>query len=87
MDKPKPPNIQTYASKTRSPKDELENRNVHLVRVRKTQDSVSRYLDDSVCEVMCRILGIKPITDTVGCQYLTFWNLTDRMSMVSGLPL
>ena len=47
---------------------ELEDRNVLIIRVRKTAAS-SRHFDDEVCEVMCRILGIKPIQDTVGCQY------------------
>ena len=72
MERTKPPDIkQTYAAMTRTTKDPLEDRNVLLVRVRKTQEAANRFFDDSVCEVMCRIMGIKPITDTVGCQYLT----------------
>ena len=71
MAQAKPPDIgDTYASRTKTVNDELEDRNVLIVRVRKTNLAMNRQFDDSVCEIMCKIIGIKPIHDTIGCQYL-----------------
>ena len=60
----------SYANRAKSNGMDLEDRNVLIVRVRKTSVASSRHFDDSVCEVMCRIIGIKPIQDTIGCQYI-----------------
>ena len=66
---PDPPNpSNSYANRTRPSETELEDRNVLIVRIRKTNLPSSRHFDDEVCEAMCRIIGVKPIQDTVGCQ-------------------
>ena len=60
----------SYADRTRHNGPDLEDRNVLIVRVRKTAAALNRHFDDEVCELMCRIIGVKPVQDTVGCQYL-----------------
>ena len=60
----------SYANMAKQNGPDLEDRNVLIVRVRKTQAALNRHFDDSVCEIMCRVIGVKPIQDTIGCQYL-----------------
>ena len=67
----RPPDISnSYANRAKQSGPDLEDRNVLIVRVRKSAAASSRQFDDSVCEIMCKIIGVKPIHDTVGCQYL-----------------
>lgn len=67
----RPPDISdSYASRAKQVGPDLEDRNVLIVRVRKSAAASNRLFDDSVCEIMCKIIGVKPIIDTVGCQYL-----------------
>lgn len=60
----------SYAHRTRQSGPDLEDRNVLIVRIRKSSAALNRNFDDSVCEIMCRIIGVRPIQDTIGCQYL-----------------
>ena len=60
----------TYADMTKEPQSDLEDRNVLIIRVRKSPEARNRFFDDSICEKMCQIIGVVPIRDTLGCQYL-----------------
>ena len=60
----------TYASRAGSKTSDLyEDRNVIIVRVRKTSEEVRSQFKDTICELVLQKLNIT-INDTVGAQYL-----------------
>ena len=74
MAQAKPPDIKgggSYASKfSTTNQDVLDDKNVILVRIRKTSDDTSISFDDSICKLALDLLSINVMNDTIGAQYL-----------------
>ena len=60
----------SYAARTKSTFSDFEDRNILILKVRKSPSALERQFDDTICEQLCKLIGIRPVTDTIGCQYV-----------------
>ena len=66
----------SYAQSTRPLVNEFDDKNILIIKVKKTPTAKDRHFDDAICEQLCKLLGIRPATDTLGCQYVSERNGT-----------
>ena len=60
----------SYAQWTKPIQNDYEDKNILIIKVKKTNAAKDRQFDDEICEQLCKLLGIRPVIDTLGCQYI-----------------